>query len=100
MPVEVLAGLNVTDETSYHAYRDGIKAILEQYGAHFTHDFKVAETVVNTSDAPINRIMTLRYPDMDALNTMSQDEAYLSVRGQYFDKGVKDTTIIAMYDVE
>ena len=68
MPVEMLAGLNVVDDEAYQSYRDGMTPILESFGGGFGYDFKVAEVLKSATEAPINRVFTIYFPNEDSMN--------------------------------
>lgn len=97
MPYITLVGLNVTDHESYQAYREGMMPILESYGGGFGYDFHIAETLRSETDAPINRVFSIHFPDEAAKNTFFADEAYLKVRQQYFEPAVSHITRIASF---
>lgn len=41
--IEMLVGLNITNDDNYTKYREGMTPILESIGGGFNYDFKIAE---------------------------------------------------------
>lgn len=97
MALERLVGLNVTDDEGYQAYRDGMMPILDSYGGGFGYDFKVSEVLRSETEAPINRVFTIWFPDEETMNAFFSDAEYLEVRRRHFEPSVADTTVIAKY---
>ncbi len=98
MALEMLVGLHVVDEAGYQSYRDKMTPILESYRGRFGYDFKVSEVLKSKTEAPINRVFTIFFPDQDSRDAFFSNDAYLKVRKGYFEKSVTDTTIIATYE--
>ena len=98
MAVEMLVGLNVVDDEAYQSYRDEMTPILKSYGGGFGYDFKVSEVLKSKTDAPINRVFTIYFPNKDATDSFFSNDDYLKIRQQHFKKSVTDTTIIATYE--
>ena len=63
MAVETLVALNVVDDEAYQAYRDQMMPILHRYGGGFGYDFRVSEVLRSETDAPINHVFTIHFPD-------------------------------------
>lgn len=97
MAVESLVGLNVIDDAMYQSYRDKMTPILNSYGGGFGYDFKISEVLKSKTEAPINRVFTIFFPDEDSMNSFFSNDAYLKVKQRYFDAAVTDTTILATY---
>ena len=91
-------GLNVTDDEAYQTYRSEMTPILKLYGGGFRYDFRVAEVLKSESDAPINRVFVIRFPDEGSMSAFFSNEEYLRVRLRHFEKSVTDTVIIASYE--
>jgi len=98
MSVERLVALNVVDEEIYQSYRDKMMPILESYNGVFGYDFKISEVLKSETEAPINRVFTINFPNEDAMNAFFSNQEYLKVRQEYFDRSVADTTVIATYE--
>ncbi len=98
MSLEILVGLNVTDDAAYSTYRSGITPILAIHRGSFGYDFKVAEVLKSESEVPINRVFTIRFPDESAMSSFFSDSDYLEVKAAHFDRSVSDTVIIATYE--
>ncbi len=98
MPVEMLVGLNVVDDQAYQSYRDEMTPILNRYGGGFGYDFRVAEVLRSTTEAPINRVFTICFPNEESMNSLFSNEDYLRIKQSHFDKSVSDTTIMATYE--
>lgn len=95
---EYLVGLQVTDETSYRAYREAMSPILTEQGGGFGYDFKVSEVLINPSGNPINRVFTIHFPDEATSKTFFANAQYLEAKEKYFNTAVECTTIIAQYE--
>ena len=98
MAIEMLVGLRVVDEETYHSYREQMMPILESYGGGFGYDFKVSEVLKSQTKAPINRVFTISFPDQGSRDSFFSNDVYLKIRQQNFEKSVTDTTIIATYE--
>ncbi|MBI1355638.1 MAG: DUF1330 domain-containing protein [Acidobacteria bacterium] len=98
MAYERLVGLDVADEALYQEYRDRMRPILASYGGGFGYDFRIAETLQSRTDAPINRVFTLYFPDEAAKDRFFGDPAYKAVRAETYDKAVRASTILATYE--
>lgn len=98
MPVERLVGLYVTDDESYQAYRDAMTPILTARGGGFGYDFKVAEMLKSRTDAPINRVFTIYFPDEETLKGFFSDPEYLAIRQRHFAPAVTHVTEMAKYE--
>jgi uncharacterized protein (DUF1330 family) len=98
MAIETLVGLQVVDDEGYQSYRDEMMPILESYGGGFGYDFKISEVLKSKTQAPINRIFTIFFPNQDSRNSFFSSAKYLKVRQRYFEKSVTHSTIIATYE--
>ena len=98
MVLELLVGLNVTDDQSYQRYREGMTPILKSYGGGFSNDFRIEEVLKSKTEAPINRVFTIFFPDRAAKDRFFADEQYLQVKARFYDVSVQDTTILASYE--
>ncbi|MEO1646308.1 MAG: DUF1330 domain-containing protein [Chloroflexota bacterium] len=100
MALEMLVGLNVTDDAKYQQYRDHMSPILLEYGGRFGYDFRVSEVLRAEIDAPINRVFTIRFPDKQVMDAFFKDDKYLEAKTTYYDSSVDKTHILATYDTE
>ncbi len=98
MAHEMLIGLDVKDDERYGLYRLAMTPILESFGGSFGYDFRVEEVLIAQGDDPINRVFTLRFPDLATKEAFFSDPGYLRVRSEYFDGSVGATTRIASYE--
>jgi len=98
MAIEMLVGLHIVDEAGYQSYRDEMTPILESYGGEFGYDFKVSEVLKSKTQALINRVFTISFPDQGAKDSFFSSENYLKIRQDHFEKAVSDTTILAAYE--
>ena len=98
LAIETLVGLQVVDEAGYQSYRDEMTPILESYGGEFGYDFKVSEVLESKTQAPINRVFTISFPNQESRDAFFSNEEYLKIRQRHFEKSVTDTTIIATYE--
>ena len=97
MPIELLVGLNVVDDSAYQSYRDEMTPILKRHGGGFGYDFRIAEVLRSETEAPINRVFTIRFPDENAMSAFFANEEYLQIKRRHFEGAVTDTTIITTY---
>ena len=95
MAIETLVGLHVVDEIGYQAYRDEMTPILESYGGGFGYDFKISEVLKSKTEAPINRVFTISFPDRGARDAFFSHDDYLHIRKRHFESAVTHTTIMA-----
>ena len=86
MAFEKLVGLNVLDDEAYESYRKAMKPILHRHGGGFGYDFKIAEVLKSPTEAPINRVFTISFPDEDSMNSFFSNDAYLKIKQKYFEK--------------
>jgi len=98
MSFEMLVGLNVTDDVAYQAYRDEMKPVLSSYGGGFGYDFRVSDVLKAETEAPINRVFTIRFPDEASKDAFFSDEEYKQIKQRRFEPSVADTTVIATYN--
>lgn len=98
--IEMLVGLNVTDDERYSKYREGMTPILNAVGGSFGYDFKVDKTLKSETDSLINRIFTIRFKNKEIMDSFFNDPQYIAVKEKYFNGSVESTTIIASYNRE
>ena len=98
--LEVLVGLDVSDDEAYDAYRQAMKPILESFGGGFGYDFRVAEVLKSESEVDINRVFTIRFPDAARMDAFFSDGSYLEAKREFFEPSVRGTQIISQYLVE
>ena len=96
--VEMLVGLYVVDDQAYQSYRSAITPILEGYGGGIGYDFRVSEVLLTQTEAPINRLFTIHFPNRTAMASFFSRDDYLRIKQETFEKSVTHTTIIATYD--
>lgn len=95
--IEMLVGLNVTNDADYSKYREGMTPILKAIGGGFGYDFKVSEVLISETDNEINRVFTIFFPDEDKMKAFFSDSDYLKIKEKFFTNSVKETTIISTY---
>jgi uncharacterized protein (DUF1330 family) len=98
MALEILVGIHVIDEAGYQSYRDEMTPILESFDGGFGYDFKVSEVLKSQTQAPINRVFTISFPNLDSRDSFFANDEYLKIRKRHFERSVTDTTIIATYE--
>lgn len=96
--MELLIGLEVTDETSYAHYRAQMLPILARYGGSFGIDVRVSEVLKSTNDGSFNRLFTLRFPSLTAHDAFFADPEYRSVRRRSFEPSVARTMRLGRYE--
>ena len=97
MSYEMLIGLQVTDQTSYQAYREGMIPILKTYGGGFRYDFTVEKVLKTESTHPINRLFAIYFKDSSAKDAFFANEDYKRVRATYFEPAVAGVRVISEY---
>jgi uncharacterized protein (DUF1330 family) len=95
--IEMLVGLNVTNDTNYSNYRDGMTPILKSIGGGFGYDFRIEEVLKSESENKINRIFTIFFPSEEVMNTFFSDKNYLNIKEKFFTNSVESTTIISKH---
>jgi len=98
MLYEMLVGLDVCNDKVYQDYRAAMTPILIAYQGSFGYDFRVSQVLKSQGDENINRVFTLRFPDEATKERFFNDCDYLAVKQQYFEKSVRQTTVIATYN--
>ncbi len=86
--MEILVGLQVTDEATYATYRAHMTPLLTARGGSFGVDVRVGELLKNPGSEPFNRLFTIRFPSRAAHDAFFADPEYLEVRKRYFDASV------------
>lgn len=97
MRFERLVGLYISNDEMYTKYRENMTPILETYGGGFAYDFKIAQTLKNESDKPINRLFLIFFKDENAMNEFFSNEEYLKIKKEFFDQSVSSAHEISKY---
>lgn len=98
MAIEMLVGLNVSDDESYQKYREHMMPLLTAVGGGFSYDFRISEVLQSVTPAPINRLFTIYFPDQQSADAFFANADYLAIRKLYFESSVSDITRIASYE--
>ncbi len=98
MAFERLVGLHVVDDREYQAYRDAMTPLLLGVGGGFGYDFRIAEVLKSATEAPINRVFTIFFPDKATMETFFASPEYLAIRHRHFDAAVAAVTPMAAYE--
>jgi len=99
MAFERCVGLEVADEGLYQQYREGMTPILARYGGAFRYDFKIAQTLKSETPAPINRVFVIAFKDRATHDAFFEDPEYKKVREKFFKPAVRNSTVLATYEV-
>lgn len=94
----MLVGLEVKNEALYHRYRERMTPILHSYGGAFGYDFVVGKVLKSETNARINRVFTMIFPEKSMADRFFNDPAYRAVRAELFEPAVESITIIAAFD--
>jgi uncharacterized protein (DUF1330 family) len=94
----LIFGVDVRDEPGYRRYRDGMTPILAGHGGAFGYDFIVSQVLKSETEAPINRVFTMIFPERSVAERFFSDPAYRAVRAELFDSSVGAVTKIGSYD--
>ena len=100
MAFETLVALEVTDDLAYAAYREAMTPLLTAQGGDFGYDFRVSEVLRAETEAPINRVFTIHFPDEERMKAFFADPEYLAIRAKHFEPSVGHATLIARYERE
>ena len=93
----LLMALNVVDEETYQAYRDGMTPILTEMGGSFSYDFRIDETLKSAADHAVNRVFVISFPDQATSDVFFADPTYKEIRARFFDASVGGMTEIARF---
>jgi uncharacterized protein (DUF1330 family) len=97
--IEILIGLNVTNQDLYTEYRSHMSPLLKAHGGRFTVDVHVAEVLCAPEPQPINRLFTIRFPSLAQHDAFFAHPDYLAVRKRYFEPSVGAVQRLARYEV-
>jgi uncharacterized protein (DUF1330 family) len=100
MAIEMLVGLNVTDEESYESYRRAVAPLLARYSAEIVYDFRIKEVLKAAVTSPINRVFTICFPREELREAFFANTDYIGIKERFFDPAVSHTTIIGTYETE
>lgn len=97
--IEMLVGLNVTNDAEYAKYREGMIPILDSIGGGFGYDFKIDKVLKSATENKINRVFTIYFPSEEKMNSFFTNKEYLKVKETHFSNSVESTTIISTYSL-
>lgn len=97
--IDILVGLQVTDQAQYAQYRQHMLPLLEAHGGRFVLDVHVAEVLRAPEPKPINRLFTLRFPSLADYEAFFADPDYLAVRKRYFEPSVAAVQRLGRYQL-
>ena len=97
--IDVLIGLNVTNQELYAEYRKHMSPLLEAHGGGFIVDVHVAEVLRAPEPKPINRLFTIRFPSLAQYDAFFASAEYLAVRKRYFEPSVGAVQRLGRYEV-
>ena len=97
--IEILVGLQVTDQAEYAKYRQHMLPLLEAHGGRFVVDVQVAEVLRAPEAKPINRLFTIRFPSLAQHDAFFADPDYLAVRQRYFEPSVAAVQRLGRYEL-
>jgi uncharacterized protein (DUF1330 family) len=88
-PEHVLVfALEIRDEALYARYRERMSPILRRYGGAFGYDLAIARVLRSKTEAPIDRVFTIGFPDPGAAEAFFADASYRAIRAELFDPAV------------
>jgi uncharacterized protein (DUF1330 family) len=96
--LEMLVGLNITNQEEYSNYRKHMTPLLEKCGGGFGYDFKISEVLKSQTEDSINRLFTIHFPSEKEMDTFFSNEDYIQIKKDHFVDSVKSTTIISTYE--
>jgi uncharacterized protein (DUF1330 family) len=94
----LIVGLDVKNERLYQRYRDSMTPILHDHGGAFGYDFAIGKVLKSETDARINRVFTMTFPEKSDAERFFSDPAYRAVRAELFEPAVESITTIAAFD--
>lgn len=97
--IEILVGLEVTDDATYAEYRAQMTPLLEAHGGRFVVDVRVAEVLRSPGRATINRLFTIRFPSQERLDAFFAHPEYVAIRRRWFEPSVGGVDRLATYHV-
>ncbi|MBT3586407.1 MAG: DUF1330 domain-containing protein [Halobacteriovoraceae bacterium] len=95
--IEILVGLEVTNDQQYTQYREAMTPILHSTGGSFGYDFKISEVLKSLTKNKINRVFTINFPSEEKMDSFFSDQKYLAIKEKFFVNAVASTTIISTY---
>lgn len=95
--LEILVGIDVSDEAGYQAYRDAMTPLLIEHGGGFRYDFTIAETLKSATPDTINRLFIIYFPDEAAKTAFFGHPTYQAIKAAHFTPSVRSTTILARF---
>lgn len=98
MAYEMLVGLQVLDNDQYQQYRDAMMPILLAHGGGFGYDLQISKVLRSDTNAEINRVFTIYFPDQQKMDAFFANTEYLLIKEKYFNNSVGSTTIMASYE--
>lgn len=96
--LDILVGLNVSDEENYKKYRLEMTPLLHSIGGKFKYDFTIKETLINHSENEINRVFIISFPNLKSKEDFFSKPEYVSIKEKYFNGSVESTTILLEAD--
>jgi len=90
----MLIGLWVSDPEGYRRYRAAMAPVLARFGGSFGYDFMVNEVLRSEVEMPINRVLTLVFPDRSAREGFFADPEYVEARASWFVPSVSHVAIL------
>jgi len=97
--IEILIGLQVTDQERYSEYRRQMTPLLEAHEGRFVLDVHVAEVLKAPESKPINRLFTIRFASQERHDAFFANPDYLAVRERYFAPSVGAIQRLGRYEV-
>lgn len=97
--IDILVGIQVTDDDTYSAYRANMSPLLAARGGSFGVDVRVAEVLKSPGTEPFNRLFTIRFPSLEAHDAFFADPEYLAVRRRFFEPSVAHAARFGRYEV-
>lgn len=99
MAVEILVGVQVTDEVRYEEYRHYMVPILLRFGGRFMIDVKLKSVLKPVAARSINRMFSIRFPSEHALAGFFSDPEYVAVKERVFAASTGQVSTLGHYQV-
>ncbi|HEX5660546.1 MAG TPA: DUF1330 domain-containing protein [Polyangiales bacterium] len=90
--LEVTWGLQVDDAALYADYRAAMKPILSSFEGAFVLDLWVAERLLAPTDAPFNRLFTIRFASERSMEAFFAHPDYLAAKRTFFTRSVSSVS--------
>jgi uncharacterized protein (DUF1330 family) len=90
-----LFGVQVDDQPRYAEYRARMTPLLQAHGGTFGVDLDVARVHRAPTNAAMNRVFTIVFPNRQASAAFFANESYRAIRAEWFEPAVSEVSSLA-----